>query len=256
MKKIWTLAGGALAASFVLVSYAYLGTARTASAQDKDDFANRYVLDARVSLASDNDLTYPTLFGRTPTKATQNMLGLVEVERGKLGATTLDGAVFAFYGEATGDMKTRKSKPFKFLSLYLDEKCPSDQRNAIGRIVYNDPRFQAEKLNTLTTTMINVVRLDEKGAALLKPAPLAAVTVKIGERGSFTVTPIPGGDGINPVALENSHSMFVQRQPIALGICTAKWKDFGRDLDIAKAAGEIHTVRIEGSAAEKNPIEK
>ena len=189
----------------------------------------------RIELASDNDLTYPTLLGKSPTKGNESILGVVEVEHGRLGPTTLDGVVFAFFGEGS---RRVKEKPFgTSSSIYLDEKATTEQRNAIGSIIYNDPRFQAEKMNTLTTTTITIDR------GKLAKSPLAPMTVKIGDRGSFTINPCKGGDGLNPVSVVNGWTMFLERDPVVLAVANADWKDFGRSLKVSGMAGEIHYAR-------------
>jgi hypothetical protein len=243
-----------LIASLVGGLGSYLMSTRTAAAQEKrGDFAKDYKMDARIEMVSDNDLSYPTLFGRAPTKGEETVLGVVEIEHGRMGATTLDGTVFGFYGVGS---RTAKEKPFKVLSVYLDEKSSSlEQRNAIGSIIYNDARFQADKLNTLSTTKIEIVRGSEKDKEKEK-TPLSPITVKLGDRGNFTITPSKGGDGINPVTIGNASTMFLERDPVAVGIGNGSFKDYGHEVNFVNTAAEIHYVRIEGSAAEKTKVER
>jgi hypothetical protein len=249
MNKKSAIGASAFVALLALATYSLVGKAPHAVAQDKpDDFGKKYQIDARINLVSDNDLTYPTLLGKSPTKGNETILGLVEIERGRLGPTTLDGAVFAFFGEGT---RRVKEKPFNVLCIYLDEKCSKEQRNAIGSIIYNDSRFQADKLNALVTTKIVV----DRGSPTAR-SPLTPTTVKIEDRGTFTMTPCKGGDGVNPVSVLNGWTMFLERDPVVLGFAKAEWKDFGRELKVSDTAGEIHYVRIEGSAAERTPVEK
>ena len=138
--------------------------------------------DRRLDVAADryNDAIPPTLFGHFPTKGSLTFLGVAEVQNGRLGDTRLDGAKFGFFGRAGGDWK--KGKKLEALSLYLDESAPAEQRRALGTIFRSEERFGTDARIPLAVVRIEVARAGTD--------PLAAVRVRIGDRGNFTVTPI------------------------------------------------------------------
>src|SRR5581483_4362555 len=201
-----TLLGAAIAVG--------LAAARAGTDDGHEDggATNRYSIDCKILMATDNDTIPPTLFGRYPTKGVLTFLAVAEIVNGRLGTTRLDGAKFAMFGRAAGDWK--RGKRFEALSLYIDEAPTAEQRRALGTIFRTDELFRAEGMASLSTLKIGIER-----ASTDSLAPVKVTFGHEGGRGSVRFVPMKGGDGTNPVSVQNAFSFFDEKE--AIGLATA-----------------------------------
>jgi hypothetical protein len=152
--------------------------------------------------------------------------------------------VFAFHCQTTGKRGDGHEKSFKSFTLYLDEGSTPAQRKGLGRIFESDARLQAETGTRVSTTNI---KIDRERVSKIEEK-LAELKAKIGDRGTLAIKPILGFDGTTPVSMLNAWTIFSEREPVTLAKGTADWKDAGQELKIRSGCGEIHYIRIEGSA--------
>jgi hypothetical protein len=230
---------GALAAFGVAIAFGVAVAAGVDETRDDTSVGNRYQLDCKILMATDNETIPPTLFGRYPSKGVLTFVATGEVTNGKLGTTRLEGTRFAMFGRAAGDWK--RGKRFEWLSLYLDEASSPEQRRAMGSIFRTDDLFRADGMTSLSTVKI----------AIDRPSPdaLAETTVRLGpeaSRGEIKIVPLKGADGTNPIAIQNAFTFFDENEAVQVGTSTINVRDHGHELRTTSGSGEIHFARLKG----------
>jgi hypothetical protein len=225
-KKMVAFLAAALLTSFVA----------WALAQERTE-GERWNLSSRMLVVDNCDVICPCLFGNDPTHGHCRHVAVVEIEEGSCGDTNLAGTRWAMLGEFRGD--ARKGTTYGFSAFYIDSRASKEQKAALRKIFASEPFSKlGERLG------VDEVEVDLSSST----DPLEPVRAKVGEKGSFTAEPVPGGDGKRPLAVENPTYSFPTER-VVLAKAKGSFKDHGKELEVTEGSGELSRWRLEGRAA-------
>jgi len=207
--------------------------------RDERTGGDRYELNCRLLVASDNESLPGPLFGLPPAKTPTSFLVVGIVKHGSFSGLKLDGTKFAVFAALSGgwDLDRR----LEAVSIYLDEDATAAQRRALATALMSDPAFRSKATTAVSTTRIALHETSKD--------PLGKKVLEIGKdaaRGEVEFAPIRGGDGRNPVAVRNPYSRFDDKEPVALGVVRVRFADHGREMNVTNGSGELHWARLGG----------
>lgn len=185
------------------------------------------------------DVSCPCLVGLQPHHGACQFVNGFMIRQGSHGSVSLDGLAWAMMGEFTG---TARNPKFTYVAFYIPEKAGEAQKKALRAILDGPPFAGLGKPLGVTETDVEVV---------VPKNETAEHTLRIGDKGSFTITPVLGGARPGePIKIRNPVYPFPVDE-ILVGRAEGSFKDHGKTLELAANSGEIGTFTLSSTPAAK-----
>jgi hypothetical protein len=175
----------------------------------------------------------PCLFGEAPHHGKCDFVSVFEVEKGTIDAEVLDHARFALAGSFKGP--TRSKPGLDVSKAWVDPSSVPDEKARRKLATFLSTSLAGKRSFGVSMARIQIAR-DE--------GPLGTRRFEIEGKALFTIQPLAGSDGKNPVRIENGFSPFPELEPIVVGTASGKLKDPDIGVAVSDGSGEIHKVKL------------
>jgi hypothetical protein len=184
-------------------------------------------------------ISCPCLMGLEPHHGACQFVSGFKIKEGSYGNVTLDGLSWAMMGEFTGASRTPK---FSFVAFYLPKEATEDQKKALRAILNSSPFVDLPKPLGITELDVQV---------LLPKQELGQYELRIGDKGSFKISPVTGGsESAGPIKVKNPVYPFPVPE-ITVGRAEGHFHDHGLDLELSANSGEMGTFTLSSAAGAK-----
>jgi hypothetical protein len=190
-----------------------------------------------TSVAVDScTISCPCLMGLEPHHGTCHFVMGFKIKDGHYGNVSLDGISWAMTGEFTGARNVK----FDYVAFYLPKDAKEEQKKALRSIFGSSPFSDLPKPLAITEVDLQV---------MVPSQQLGVYELKIGDKGSFTITPVTGTNPGEPIKVKNPVYPFPVPE-ITVGRAEGRFRDHGKELELTANSGEIGMFTLSSKPSE------